>query len=123
MPQPSTSSSWGLTPAPPNCRGHVQVQGGIYGPALEAALKPHGLTLRHYPQSFEFSTAGGWVATRGAGHFATHLTRIDDFVQSVRVVTPSGHVLETRRLPGAPPPRTAPHFPLSPLFLQHRISI
>ena len=79
----------------------VRVQGGMYGPALERALKPHGLTLRHYPQSFEFSTAGGWVATRGAGHFATHLTHIDDFVQSVRVVTPSGHTLETRRLPGS----------------------
>ena len=79
----------------------VTVQAGMYGPALEAALRPHGLTLRHYPQSFEFSTAGGWVATRGAGHFATAKTHIDEFVQSVRVVTPRGDVLETRRLPGS----------------------
>ena len=79
----------------------VTCEAGLYGPALEDALRPHGLTLRHYPQSFEFSTAGGWVATRGAGHFATHLTHIDDFVQAVRVVTPAGSVVETRRLPGS----------------------
>ena len=41
------------------------VQGGIYGPELERILKPYGLTLRYYPQSFEFSTVGGWIATRG----------------------------------------------------------
>jgi alkyldihydroxyacetonephosphate synthase len=47
------------------------IEGGTYGPALEAQLKPHGLTLRHFPQSFEYSTLGGWIATRGGGHFAT----------------------------------------------------
>lgn len=78
----------------------ARVQGGIYGPALEDALKPHGLSLRHYPQSFEFSTLGGWIATRGGGHFATLHTHIDDFVESLRVITPRGP-LETRRLPGS----------------------
>ena len=63
-------------------------------------LKPHGLTLRHFPQSFEFSTLGGWIATRSGGHFATLYTHIDDFVESLRVVTPAG-VLESRRLPGS----------------------
>lgn len=77
----------------------VRVQGGTYGPALEAQLKPHGYTLRHYPQSFEFSTVGGWIATRAGGHYATNYTHIDDFVQAVRMVTPQG-VLATRRLPG-----------------------
>lgn len=77
----------------------VRVQGGTYGPALEAQLKPHGYTLRHFPQSFEFSTVGGWIATRAGGHYATLYTHIDDFVESVRMVTPQG-VLETRRLPG-----------------------
>ena len=48
-------------------------------PALEAQLKPHGLTLRHFPQSFEYSTLGGWIATRSGGHFATLYTHIDDF--------------------------------------------
>ena len=49
----------------------ARIQAGIYGPALEGALRPQGLTLRHFPQSFEFSTLGGWIATRSGGHFAT----------------------------------------------------
>jgi alkyldihydroxyacetonephosphate synthase len=77
----------------------ARVQGGVYGPALEAQLKPHGYTLRHFPQSFEFSTVGGWIATRAGGHYATLYTHIDDFVESLRLVTPAG-VLQTRRLPG-----------------------
>jgi alkyldihydroxyacetonephosphate synthase len=76
------------------------IQAGAFGPALEAQLKPHNLTLRHFPQSFEFSTLGGWIATRSGGHFATLYTHIDDFVESLRVVTPKG-ALETRRLPGS----------------------
>jgi alkyldihydroxyacetonephosphate synthase len=76
------------------------IQGGVYGPSLEAQLKPSGLTLRHFPQSFEFSTLGGWIATRGGGHYATLYTHIDDFVESLRVVTPAG-VVESFRLPGS----------------------
>tara|TARA_R110002074_G_scaffold355895_1_gene527940 strand:- start:5609 stop:7306 length:1698 start_codon:yes stop_codon:yes gene_type:complete len=76
------------------------IEGGALGPELEAALKPAGLTLRHFPQSFQFSTLGGWVATRAGGHYATQYTHIDDFVESIRMLTPSG-VLETRRLPGS----------------------
>ena len=78
----------------------ARIQAGAYGPALEDQLRPHKLTLRHYPQSFEFSTLGGWIATRSGGHYATLYTHIDDFVESLRVVTPSG-VLESRRLPGS----------------------
>ena len=78
----------------------ARIQAGIYGPALEAALKPHGLTLRHFPQSFEFSTLGGWIATRSGGHYATLYTHIDEFVENLRVLTPSG-VLESFRLPGS----------------------
>jgi alkyldihydroxyacetonephosphate synthase len=78
----------------------ARIQGGIYGPALEDALRPHGLTLRHFPQSFEFSTLGGWIATRSGGHYATLYTHIDDFVESLRVVTPAG-LQESRRLPGS----------------------
>ena len=78
----------------------ARIAGGTLGPALEAQLKPHGLTLRHFPQSFEWSTLGGWIATRSGGHFATLHTHIDEFVEAVRVVTPRG-VLETRRLPGS----------------------
>ncbi|MEE4146550.1 MAG: FAD-binding oxidoreductase [Halieaceae bacterium] len=76
------------------------IEGGALGPELEAALKPHDLTLRHYPQSFEFSTLGGWIATRAGGHFASNYTHIDDFVESVRMLTPQGE-MESRRLPGS----------------------
>ena len=78
----------------------ARIQGGVFGPALEAQLRPHGLTLRHFPQSFEYSTLGGWIATRSGGHFASLYTHIDDFVESLRVVTPQGPI-ETRRLPGS----------------------
>src|SRR6185503_21366417 len=40
----------------------ARIQGGAAGPALENQLRDHGLTLRHFPQSFEFSTLGGWIA-------------------------------------------------------------
>jgi alkyldihydroxyacetonephosphate synthase len=76
------------------------IEGGALGPELEAALKPHDLTLRHFPQSFAFSTLGGWIATRAGGHFATNYTHIDDFVENVRMLTPAG-VMESRRLPGS----------------------
>src|SRR5205807_2877553 len=55
---------------------------------------------RHFPQSFEFSTLGGWLATRSGGHYASLYTHIVDFVESLRVVTPTG-VVESRRLPGS----------------------
>jgi len=78
----------------------ARIQGGILGPALEEQLRPHDLTLRHFPQSFEFSTLGGWIATRSGGHYATLYTHIDDFVEALRVVTPAG-LVQTRRLPGS----------------------
>ena len=55
----------------------ARIQAGILGPDLESALKEHNLTMRHYPQSFELSTLGGWIATRSGGHFATLYTHID----------------------------------------------
>ena len=76
------------------------IQAGAAGPGLEDQLRGHGLTLRHFPQSFEFSTLGGWIATRAGGHFATLYTHIDDLVESVRALTPRG-VWESRRLPGS----------------------
>ncbi|WP_040808343.1 FAD-binding oxidoreductase [Nocardia concava] len=78
----------------------ARIQAGILGPALDGSLRPEGLTLRHFPQSFEFSTLGGWLATRAGGHFATVYTHIDDMVESMRVVTPTG-ISESRRLPGS----------------------
>jgi alkyldihydroxyacetonephosphate synthase len=78
----------------------ARIQGGALGPGLERQLGEHGLTLRHFPQSFEFSTLGGWIATRSGGHFATLYTHIDELVESVRAVTPRG-AWESRRLPGS----------------------
>ncbi len=76
------------------------IQGGIHGPEMEVELKRAGLTMRHFPQSFERATLGGMIATRSGGHFATLYTHIDEFVENLRCVTPAG-VTETRRLPGS----------------------
>ena len=70
----------------------ARIQAGANGPGLEAQLRDYGLTLRHFPQSFELSTLGGWIATRAGGHFATLYTHIDNLVESVRAVTPSGEL-------------------------------
>ncbi|MBD0323070.1 MAG: FAD-binding oxidoreductase [Aldersonia sp.] len=78
----------------------ARIQAGVYGPALENQVRPVGLTLRHYPQSFSYSTLGGWLGTRAGGHFATLYTHIDDLAESMRVVTPAG-ASESRRLPGS----------------------
>ena len=80
----------------------ARIQAGALGPVLEEQLREHGLTLRHFPQSFEYSTLGGWIATRAGGHFATLYTHIDDLVESVRAVTPgSEHEWSSFRLPGS----------------------
>ena len=65
----------------------ARIQAGATGPRIEEQLAEHGMTLRFFPQSFERSTLGGWIATRAAGHFATGPTHIDDLVESVRAVT------------------------------------
>jgi alkyldihydroxyacetonephosphate synthase len=78
----------------------VTVQPGIYGPALENYLNrcKTGYTCGHFPQSFEFSTVGGWVVTRGAGQASTGYGKIEDMVLSMRMVTPRG-IVETRDYP------------------------
>lgn len=78
----------------------ARIGAGASGPTLEAQLAEHGFTLRHFPQSFEYSTLGGWIATRAAGHFATLWTHIEDFVESVSALTPAGQWV-SRRLPGS----------------------
>ncbi|MFZ1996602.1 MAG: FAD-binding oxidoreductase [Solirubrobacteraceae bacterium] len=78
----------------------ARIGAGANGPRLEEQLRGHELTLRHFPQSFQFATLGGMIATRAGGHFATVYTHIDDLVQSVRAITPIG-VWESRRLPGS----------------------
>jgi alkyldihydroxyacetonephosphate synthase len=78
----------------------ARIQAGVLGPSLEQQLKPTGLTMRFFLQAWEFSSLGGWIATRAGGHFATVYTHIDDHIESVRVVTPAG-TLESRRLPAS----------------------
>jgi alkyldihydroxyacetonephosphate synthase len=88
-----------VTEADPVSRA-ARIQAGATGPRLNEQLAAHGLTLRHFPQSYELSTLGGWIATRAGGHYATLATHIDDLVESVRAITPRG-VWESRRLPGS----------------------
>jgi alkyldihydroxyacetonephosphate synthase len=78
----------------------ARIGAGASGPRLEEQLGAHGLTMRFYPQSFELSTLGGWIATRAGGHFATGPTHVDDLVEAVRAITPSG-IWASLRLPGS----------------------
>ncbi len=65
---------------------------GTTGPALEAALAAHGLTLGHFPQSFELSTLGGWIATRASGQESLGYGSIQDLVAGVDLVAPVGRL-------------------------------
>jgi alkyldihydroxyacetonephosphate synthase len=78
----------------------VTAQAGILGPDLERVLNARGLTLAHSPQSFEFSSLGGWIAARSAGQSSTKYGKIEDKVISLRMVTPAG-VVETPRVPAS----------------------
>ena len=78
----------------------ARIQAGTLGPHLEEQLGQHGFTLRHFPQSFEFSSLGGWIATRAGGHFATVYTHIDELVAATRTLTPSG-LMETEARPAS----------------------
>jgi alkyldihydroxyacetonephosphate synthase len=78
----------------------ARIQAGLRGPMVESQLAEHGMTMRFFPQSYELSTLGGWIATRAGGHFATVWTHVDDLVESVRAITPAG-AWQSRRLPGS----------------------
>ena len=67
-------------------------QAGIDGPSLEAELGDRGYTLGHFPQSFEHSTLGGWIAARSSGQQSDGYGGIDTLLVSVKVVTPSGEL-------------------------------
>jgi alkyldihydroxyacetonephosphate synthase len=77
---------------------------GLRGPAVEGALAPHGLTLGHFPQSWEYATLGGWVATRSAGQASTGYGSIEKLVAGLHCVAPSGEI----RLPGMPATAAGP---------------
>ena len=80
--------------------GLATVEAGIFGPALEARLNVAGFTLGHFPQSFEYSTLGGWIATRSAGQNSTRYGKIEDNVESVRMLFPGGSI-DTPAVPAA----------------------
>ena len=75
-------------------------EAGIYGPALERALEVKGLTLGHHPQSFEFSTLGGWIGHRGAGQGSNRYGRAEDWLVGAKLATPKG-VLDTNTFPAS----------------------
>jgi alkyldihydroxyacetonephosphate synthase len=88
----------------------VTVEAGIMGPKLEEELNSHGYSCGHFPQSFEYSTVGGWIAARGAGQASTGYGKIEDMVLALKVVTPAG-VIETKEYP-----RTAQGWDIFRLF-------
>ena len=73
---------------------------GISGPQLEDALNGKGFTLGHFPQSFQFSVLGGWIATRSAGQLSTEYGKIEDMVESLTLISPAGK-LETKAVPAS----------------------
>ncbi|WP_020654169.1 FAD-binding oxidoreductase [Massilia niastensis] len=73
---------------------------GVTGPDLEAQLRAHGYTLGHFPQSFEYSTLGGWIATRSSGQQSLRYGRIEQLFAGGRVETPSG-MLEIPTFPAS----------------------
>jgi len=78
----------------------ARFEAGTMGPQVEEQLNPLGYTLGHFPDSFLFSTIGGWVASRSAGMKSDYFGKIEDMVVSLRMVTPVG-TIETRAVPKA----------------------
>ena len=78
----------------------ARVEAGMYGPALEDELGRAGFTLGHFPQSFEYSTVGGWIAARGAGQLCNRYGAADKWLVAARVTTPRG-VLVTKAFPAS----------------------
>jgi len=76
--------------------GLVEVWAGTFGPDLERELREqHGLTVGHFPQSFDIATVGGWVACRGAGQYSTRYGKIEHIVAGLEVVLADGSVVHT----------------------------
>lgn len=76
------------------------VQSGMYGPAFENYLNDKGFSCGHFPQSFEYSTVGGWVAAKGAGQASTGYGKIEHMVLSIKAITPKG-IVETKCYPAS----------------------
>ena len=74
------------------------IQAGALGPEIEEQLNAQGYTLGHFPESFDHSSLGGWLATRASGRQSTGYGDIEDMVLALRMVTPRG-VIDTRKVP------------------------
>ncbi|MDJ0767872.1 MAG: FAD-binding oxidoreductase [Ilumatobacter sp.] len=82
--------------------GIVEVAAGVFGPDLERVINTHhGLTVGHFPQSFDLATVGGWVACRGAGQYSTRYGKIEDMVVGLELVLADGRVVRTGGAPAA----------------------
>ena len=82
--------------------GIVETGAGVFGPDLESTLREqHALTVGHFPQSFDISTVGGWVACRGAGQYSTRYGKIEDMLVGLEVVLAGGRVIDTGGAPAA----------------------
>lgn len=82
--------------------GIVEVLPGTSGPDLERVLTDeHGLSVGHFPQSFDLATVGGWVASRGAGQYSTRYGKIEEMVVGLEVVLADGTVMRTGGAPAA----------------------
>jgi alkyldihydroxyacetonephosphate synthase len=80
----------------------VEVLAGTFGPDLEQHLVAgHGLSVGHFPQSFDIATVGGWVACRGAGQYSTRYGKIEDMVVGLEVVMADGSIVRTGGAPAA----------------------
>ncbi|HAF31226.1 MAG TPA: FAD-binding oxidoreductase [Bacteroidales bacterium] len=89
----------------------VTVQSGMYGPAFEEYLNQRSFSCGHFPQSFEYSTVGGWVAAKGAGQASTGYGKIEDMVLSLKAITPNG-TIHTKTYPAS-----AQGWDLHPVFI------
>lgn len=74
------------------------IQAGALGPEIEEQLNEQGYTLGHFPESFDHSALGGWLATRASGRQSTGYGDIEDMVLALRMVTPRG-IVDTRKVP------------------------
>jgi alkyldihydroxyacetonephosphate synthase len=82
--------------------GVVEVWAGTFGPDLERVLQDgHGLSVGHFPQSFDLATVGGWVASRGAGQYSTRYGKIEQMVVGLEAVLADGTIVLTGGAPAA----------------------
>jgi len=86
------------------CSLTARLGAGLRGPEAESALSSRGVTLGHFPQSFEYATIGGFAATRSAGQASSGYGRFDELVDAIRLIAPAGDLrtLETPHTAAGP---------------------